>query len=596
MKNLLLITATVLFMRVCEAQIDSIDYFGQVPPGPTPAKFAPGFISKDGRYELMSAFSPNGKEFCFTVTNNQWSSFSIWYTKYDGANWSEPNILSFAASGFSPVFSPLGDALLFSTGGNWSSKTASIWICKRTDTIWGTPAKLNSPVNLNSGNNNWGFSMASDSTLLFTSVREGGKGNFDLYISEFMGGGYTDVSNLENLNSSAAEYSAFIASDKSYIIFSSQRSGGYGWDDLYISFQKADRNWTNPINLGPKINTVHAEFSPHVTPDGKYMIYSKWDANSNWSDIYWVRIDNLIDSLKNKSIIFYDNYEDGFTKWEVEDTLSNRILSTGDPLHKHVLSLKPNNTAQCVLIKNSSDWSRYKIEGDVLFPTDGDSYMGFVYDYNKTADRIDFGCLYVKGNSNYVKVNPHRDGNASRSLYEEITAPLTGADIIYKNTWYHFKAEIIDSVCHFYFNDMTIPKITFSQYEFSRGSVGFKPRITGDDVWIDNIEVTSISDFAYKGGIKPDNIEYHPDELITNWYYIGPLTERNEMVEKDEIDLTKEYSINGLIYKWENFEADQRGCVVVGRVSRYVNAYKHTYFTTVLNANKSMTAKFKASC
>jgi hypothetical protein len=301
MKKSILLIMAIVFAMQCNAQINSIDYFGQVPPDSTPSKYAPGLISKDGRYELMTTFSADGKEFCFTVTNNKWSSFSIWYTKYDGTKWSEPQVLSFANNGFSPVFSPANNALFYSSG-TWPSKSGSIWFCKRNGTHWGQPEMLKEPINLNTGNNNWGFSIAKDSTLLFTSKRADAKGeyDYDLYISEPINNEYKNAINVVNINSSTSEYSAFIAPDKSYIIFSSQRPGNYGWDDLYISFRKKDSSWSNPENLGTGINTVNAEYSPHVTPDGKYLIYSVWDKDSQWSDIYWVRVDNLIDRFKIK--------------------------------------------------------------------------------------------------------------------------------------------------------------------------------------------------------------------------------------------------------------------------------------------------------
>ncbi len=107
--------------------------------------------------------------------------------------------------------------------------------------------------------------------------------------------------NLEALNSAKDENSAFIAPDKSYIIFRSQQVGGYGWDDLYISFPKKNGSWTNPINLGPVIHTIDAEFSPQGIPDGRFLGYSKWDKNNKWSDIYWVRIDKIIKKLKKEA-------------------------------------------------------------------------------------------------------------------------------------------------------------------------------------------------------------------------------------------------------------------------------------------------------
>ena len=135
-KNILLILISIFTIQ-CNAQINSIDYFGQVPPGTSPKKFAPGFISKDGRYELMTAFSNDGKEFCFSVTDKEWSHFEIWYTKYDSNKWSEPQIIQLGSTGgFGAVFSP-GDDTLFFSAGHWGKPpTADICFSKRTQTDW----------------------------------------------------------------------------------------------------------------------------------------------------------------------------------------------------------------------------------------------------------------------------------------------------------------------------------------------------------------------------------------------------------------------------------------------------------------------------
>ena len=84
----------------------------------------------------------------------------------------------------------------------------------------------------------------------------------------------------------------YVAQDESYMIFTSSKAGGYGSSDLYISFRNADGSWTNPQNLGSPINTAGYEGSADITPDGLYMTFD------NSSDIYWVKIDNVIDSLK----------------------------------------------------------------------------------------------------------------------------------------------------------------------------------------------------------------------------------------------------------------------------------------------------------
>lgn len=276
-------------------------YLGQEPPGRTPEIFAPGIVSREDRYELMSAFSPNGKEFCFTVTKRKWSDFKVWCTKYELKQWSEFKLLplSLSMSGFGPVYSPSGDSLYFSSP-DWYTTPTNIFYCVRTKTSWGKPFKFN--VSVNSDYNEWQFSMAKDKTIVFTSNRPGGKGDYDLYISEMGINKYKDPVNLENLNSEEDEYSVFIAPGKDYIIFSSQRKDGYGWDDLFISFRTKDESWTDPINFGPTINTEHAEFAPHISPDGEYLFFSKWDINSDWSDIYWVDA-KIVEELKPDGLI-----------------------------------------------------------------------------------------------------------------------------------------------------------------------------------------------------------------------------------------------------------------------------------------------------
>ena len=54
-----------------------IDYFGLTPPDMTPKIFAPGIICLDNRFEARGAFSPDGKTFYFTITNENYSSQKI---------------------------------------------------------------------------------------------------------------------------------------------------------------------------------------------------------------------------------------------------------------------------------------------------------------------------------------------------------------------------------------------------------------------------------------------------------------------------------------------------------------------------------------
>ncbi len=77
----------------------------------------------------------------------------------------------------------------------------------------------------------------------------------------------------------ASEYGGgdiFIAPDERTIIFSSNRPGGHGNSDLYVSFRSGDGVWTAPQNLGPEINSPYQEYCPSLSPDGKYFFFSSY--------------------------------------------------------------------------------------------------------------------------------------------------------------------------------------------------------------------------------------------------------------------------------------------------------------------------------
>lgn len=133
-----------------------------------------------------------------------------------------------------------------------------------------------------------------------------------------------NIGNHENaINTDYHEVDPFIAPDESYLIFTSNRPGGFGDADLYICYRKPDGAWTKAINMGPSINTEAVEFCPSVTPDGKYLFFSSnrllfqrysnhpisydekikiLDSPGNGrGDIYWVSA-KIIESLKPKEL------------------------------------------------------------------------------------------------------------------------------------------------------------------------------------------------------------------------------------------------------------------------------------------------------
>jgi hypothetical protein len=77
--------------------------------------------------------------------------------------------------------------------------------------------------------------------------------------------------------------------------------------DLYISYKKADGTWTNSKSLGSEINLPFPswEYGPFVTRDNKYLFFSRGGAAMTSYNTYWVKIDNIIDSLKHTNFVPY---------------------------------------------------------------------------------------------------------------------------------------------------------------------------------------------------------------------------------------------------------------------------------------------------
>ncbi len=95
----------------------------------------------------------------------------------------------------------------------------------------------------------------------------------------------------------------FIAPDESYIIWDSEREGGYGETDLYISFRREDGSWGEAINMGDEINSEHEDGGGYVTRDGKYFFFNRINLTGSFQtseeNIYWVD-GQIIEDLKKQ--------------------------------------------------------------------------------------------------------------------------------------------------------------------------------------------------------------------------------------------------------------------------------------------------------
>jgi tetratricopeptide (TPR) repeat protein len=105
---------------------------------------------------------------------------------------------------------------------------------------------------------------------------EDSTGNGDIFYTDFYTGKFNDINQVEhkNINTEYWEPHAMVSPDGSRMFFSSDRPGGYGGRDIYMSVRKADSTWSKPVNLGPKVNTPNDEDGPFVSVDNKKLYFA----------------------------------------------------------------------------------------------------------------------------------------------------------------------------------------------------------------------------------------------------------------------------------------------------------------------------------
>jgi outer membrane protein OmpA-like peptidoglycan-associated protein len=80
-----------------------------------------------------------------------------------------------------------------------------------------------------------------------------------------------------------------LSADNQKLYFSSNRKGGYGGMDLYVSYKQTNGDWGKPINLGPSINSNKNEVFPFIHDDGTLYFSSNKEGGSGGLDVYYAR-------------------------------------------------------------------------------------------------------------------------------------------------------------------------------------------------------------------------------------------------------------------------------------------------------------------
>ena len=155
---------------------------------------------------------------------------------------------------------------------------------------WSDPEILPEPIN----SEDWEPSaslMSHENVLFFSSNRPGGKGGKDIYMSKRLpNGDWGEPVNLEGINTEFDEDAPFVHSDNRTLYFASKGHKSMGGFDIFMSMMDDDGNWTTPQNIGYPINTTDDDIYFVWAGDGKngYLASIRDDSRGD-KDIYVVK-------------------------------------------------------------------------------------------------------------------------------------------------------------------------------------------------------------------------------------------------------------------------------------------------------------------
>ena len=270
-------------------------YMGQTPPGPVAQVFAPGFISdtRPHQLELWGSFSADGNTFCFDRRGY------VFITENIDQGWTRPKrIMSIPFRASYCCLSPDANSIyvMYNVMHKYDpSKHYNPCRSQRTSDGWSAPQEIGPP--LSSPAKELGISLAANNSIYFTSGRKG-DGIDIIWVAPFVNNTWPRAIPID-MNYPVSEPG--IAPDESFMVFTAMNQpGGYGVRDLYLTLHLPDGTWSKPRNLGPRINSAYFECTPRISPDKKYLFFTRangwgcYGGPGDTGDIYWVELKDYL--------------------------------------------------------------------------------------------------------------------------------------------------------------------------------------------------------------------------------------------------------------------------------------------------------------
>lgn len=192
---------------------------------------------------------------------------------------------------YSPVISLDGSALYFTSRRAWANGETDQYRDPRInqfpedvyvsyldfDSTWTAPVRLDF---CKPRQNEATIAISSDERKIY--LYEDSTGNGDIYYTDFYHAKFRDIEKLEmkDINTKYWETHAMMSHRKDLFFFVSDRPGGFGGRDIYMSKLKNNGKWGDPVNLGPNVNGPNDEDAPFIAVDNRTLYFATNDFRS----------------------------------------------------------------------------------------------------------------------------------------------------------------------------------------------------------------------------------------------------------------------------------------------------------------------------
>ncbi len=227
---------------------------------------------------------------------------------------------------YAPFMHPSDSVLIFTSRRDeeiiiddfYGKKNEDLFYVERDfmDGTWSFSQKFSKSIN--SEHNEGSACLSPDGKTLFFARCDDplGFGSCDIYTAEFIGGDWEKVRNLgTNVNTEYWESQPSTSPDGSMLFFTSNREGGFGGSDLFVSYKQEDGSFGPALNLGPVINTYENEVTPFFHQVNKTLYFSSTGHLSNvggydifkarWLGDHWESPKNLGPLVNSRSHEYY---------------------------------------------------------------------------------------------------------------------------------------------------------------------------------------------------------------------------------------------------------------------------------------------------